>query len=251
MLKKFLFCVIFFASPVFAYDDVHGNYNYSLELDNKVNCNDLEDPFEKVNRKIFLFNSFADHITLKPLAKAYNKYFSDFAKNRIGDFTQNIQEPLTTVNYTLQGRFDKTINSFWRFLINSIFGVAGTYDLSRDFDIKHEKQTFGSTLAYYGASPGPYVVLPLLGGTNMRDMWDILILNSSLNPLKYAMPNDTYSYYTVINMINGRADIMPFTEHVSRNSTDPYVAIRSAIHQRRESTLTYPSNYKCIRKLDY
>ncbi len=220
-------------------------FGYSLDDAAEAECNDLPDPFEVVNRKIFYFNSFLDYIILKPVAKAYGKIFNDYTRNRIGDFLDNIQEPLTTVNYGLQGNIDKILQSFWRFAINSTLGIGGAYDLATEAGITPKPQTFGATLAYYGASSGPYIVLPILGSTNMRDMWDVIAADDALNPMKYHMNKYQKRSYSAARVVHKRNEIMPFTDYISRNSTDPYVSIRSALHQRRESMLTYPYSYKC------
>ena len=230
--------------PAFA-DEIAYNFDYSLDDPTETECNDLPDPFESVNRKIFYFNSFLDYIILKPVAKAYGKFVDDYARNRVGDFVDNIYEPLTTVNYSLQGNMYKTMSSFWRFAINTTFGIGGLYDLATEAGISHKPQTFGSTLAHYGVSSGPYIVLPILGSTNARDVWDVVVADDILNPLKHYMKKYQKTSYSAVRIVHKRSEIMPFTDYISKNSTDPYVSIRSALHQRRESTLIYPSSYKC------
>jgi phospholipid-binding lipoprotein MlaA len=229
-------------------DEISYNFDYSLNDKADSNCSDLDDPFEKVNRKIFYFNSFVDYITLKPLAKLYGRTFNDYTKDRVGDFVDNVREPLTTVNYGLQGDLDNLISSFWRFAINSTFGVGGTYDLATDLGIKKKTQTFGSTLAHYGVSPGPYIQIPLIGGSNLRDMWDVIILDSALNPLMFPIHADAKNIYTGTRLIHKRNEIMPFTDYLAKTSTDPYAAIRAALHQRREATIHYPEGYVCGKR---
>lgn len=221
------------------------DFDYNLDDNVEVGCNDLSDPFEKVNRKVFYFNSFLDYITLKPLAKAYGKYIPNKAQNKIGDFVDNIYEPLTTVNYGIQVDLPNILSSFWKFMINSTIGLAGTHNIADDLGLKHKPQTFGSSLAHYGAGPGPHIVLPILGNTNMRDMWDVIALDDKLNIVKYRASSRMKDTYTGIRMVHKRYQLMPFTEYVTKNSTDPYVAIRSALHQRRETMVHYPVGYRC------
>jgi phospholipid-binding lipoprotein MlaA len=242
--KLFTILVIILTASYASAEQFQSNYNYSLE-DNNESCNDLEDPFEAYNRKAFFFNSFIDHITLKPIAKVYNKFLSDYAKNRVGDFVANIYEPVTTINYGLQGNLDGGLKSFWRFIINSVYGVGGTYDLATDVGLTATQQGFGSTLAHYGVSSGPYIVIPFIGSSNMRDMWDLLVFDNALNPLRRNLNKNFNSVYTITSIVSRRAEIMPFTDYISKNSTDPYVSIRSALHQRRESVLVYPKGYVC------
>lgn len=245
VIKKFttfILCILFSFSALS--NEQEYNFEYNLDEDLPKECNDLNDPFEPVNKKIFYFNSFLDYIILKPIAKAYGKVFSDYSKAKVGDFLSNVYEPVTTINYALQGNLDNSLLSFWKFVINSTLGVAGTYDLASQIGINHKHQSFGATLAHYGVEPGPYVVLPFLGGTNMRDMFDVIILDSTLNPVKFYAPSEAKNVHVGVSLVHYRNEIMPFTDYIAQ-SPDPYAAMRSAIHQRRESIVHYPKGYRC------
>lgn len=249
MTKNLFIILILLVSSSVKAEEFTGNYNYSLD-DTTYNgdCNDLKDPFESVNRKIFYFNSFLDLIITKPMAVAYNKMMSDYSKNRVNDFVSNISEPVTTINYGLQGNLTKSLTSFWRFFINTTFGAAGTYDAATDLGITARPQNFGATLAHYGVEAGPYIVLPILGSTNLRDMWDVIALDSKTNIVRVNLPESVDNVFTGVKIVSYRANILPFTEYISKNSTDPYVGIRSALHQRRESVISYPKGYVCGKR---
>lgn len=221
-------------------------YSYKYSLDN--DCSDLDDPFEKVNRKIFVFNSVLDHFLLRPLAKGYKAVLNDYSRDKIGNMVDNLYVPLTTVNNVLQADGDNVIASFWQFLINSTLGIGGLFDITSSFGIdKTKPQTFGSTLARYGVGSGPYVVLPFYGSTNMRDIFDSLIFNNKLNPIIYSVHRDAALGITGTTLIQRRAEILDFTDYVAKTSSDPYVTIRSTYHQNREQNLRYPYTYKCKR----
>ncbi len=224
------------------------NYHYDTMEDHS-GCNDLADPLEPINRKIFYFNSFLDMIILKPVAVAYDKTLNDFTKTRIGDFVDNVYEPLTSVNYLLQLDLKNTFRSLAKFCLNTTFGLLGTFDIGTKMGIDHKPQNFGSTLAYYGARPGPYIVLPILGSTNMRDMWNLIAFDDAMNPVKYGLKPGIKNAYTVTRVVHKRYELMPFTNYIVKTSSDPYVSIRSAYHQRRESDIQYPSGYKCGVKI--
>lgn len=221
-------------------DDDTYNYNTS-----SVGCSQIYDPYEKLNRKIFNFNLAVDNISLRPLAIGYKKITNDYTKARVNSFVSNIDTPLTAVNYGLQLNYDKTMKSIWRFLINTTFGVGGLFDVANKIGLPPERQTFGSTLAHYGVGPGPYLVLPFIGSTNARDMLDSLFTNYGLNPIMYYTHTDFELIVFAINKVNDRYAVLSLSDYVMKNSTDPYITTRSALHQAREASIEYPKNFKC------
>ena len=221
-------------------DDDYG-YNYAA-LSGK--CG-VYDPYEAYNRKVFMFNSVLDTFTLRPIAKMYGKFTNDYTKNRVGSFLDNIQEPLSTVNYGLQGKGEGAQKTFWRFMINSTLGVGGLFDVASKFDVKAEPQTFGNTLSHYGVGSGPYIILPFFPGAGARDFMDPLILNNYMNPLNYYLHSSFKNGVLAGGMIHGRHVKMPFTDYVSNNSPDPYIAIRDAILSEKEGRMDYPQNWVC------
>ena len=220
--------------------------NEPLELDFAYGtCSDIDDPLETINRKIFIFNSVLDHFLLRPVAKGYRKMFNEDTRDKIDNTFTNAKVPLTMVNNALQGEGHKTLLSFWQFAINSTLGVAGTHDIAKARGLHVEPQTLGSTLASYGFGPGPYIILPFYGSTNSRDIFDKAFANDKMNPLNYGLNSNTRFAISMGTLVSDRAEVMPFTDHISNTSPDPYVSIRTALHQRRESALSYPHYYRC------
>jgi phospholipid-binding lipoprotein MlaA len=222
------------------------SYNYDIDR----RCSDLDDPFEKFNRKVFVFNSVLDHFILKPVAKGYIALSNEYFRNRVDNFIDNINMPLTVTSNILQLDIHNTLKSFWQFVVNTTIGVGGAYDAAASFDLTTEPQTFGSMLARYGARPGPYIVLPFFGGMNMRDVLDAPLMDNNMNPLKHALHRDFKLALTAATVLNKRAILMPFTDYVAKNSPDAYISIRTALHQVREKALRYPAGYRC-RTIDY
>ena len=244
-MKSFkLFLLVFvlsFVKIVLADKD----YQYAYTEDDHHSCKEVYDPYEKLNRKIFVFNSVLDHLILRPIAVGYKNITNDYTKARVGSFIDNISVPLTTVNYALQKNFDGTMKSFWRFVINTTFGIGGLFDIAGKTGLTHNQQTFGGTLAHYGVGPGPYIIIPFFGASNARDVTDSLFTNSFLNPIKHYLHKDFKLGLFVVKMINDRMTVLPFTDFVAKNSSDPYVAIRSSVHQNREYYIGYPTNFIC------
>ncbi|MDG1436341.1 MAG: VacJ family lipoprotein [Rickettsiaceae bacterium] len=217
------------------------NYNYAA-INNR--CA-VYDPYETLNRKVFMFNSVLDTVFLRPVTKWYDKATNDYAKGRVGNFVDNISEPLSTINYTLQGKSEGAFKSFWRFTINSTFGVLGLFDVASKIGLTAEPQTLGNTMGHYGVGSGPYIVLPIYGGMGARDVMDPLMMSSVMNPAKHFLHKDFKLVLTGTKTIHSRNQIMPFTDHVTKNSLDPYIAVRDAIINERESKMIYPEDFKC------
>lgn len=222
-------------------EDDEFSYNYAA-LTGK--CQ-VYDPFESFNRKIYFVNGVLDTFILRPIAKGYGRFTNDYTKERVGSFVYNIEEPLSTVNYALQGKKDGVFKSFWRFIINSTLGIGGMFDVASKFGVTAEQQRFSNTLAQYGVGPGPYIVLPVFGGSGMREVTDTLVANNFMNPLKYQLHDSFKTGVTTAKAIHSRNLIMPFTDYVTKNSPDSYIAIRDAILQQRESKMDYPSGFHC------
>ena len=222
-------------------DDDNYDYNYA-SLSNR--CQ-VYDPYESINRKLFIFNSVLDTIILRPVAKGYGKITNDFTRQRVNSFVGNISEPLSSVNYGIQGNANGVFKTFWRFAINSTFGILGMFDVAGKFGLTAEPQTFSNTLANYGVGQGPYLVVPFFGGMGARDLMDPIILNATLNPAKYPMHRDFKYALSGTKLVHNRNQIMPFTDYISKNSTDPYIAVRDAILQQREAKMVYPKGFKC------
>jgi phospholipid-binding lipoprotein MlaA len=220
-------------------DDKEFNYSYSN------GCNQVYDPYEKFNRKVFIFNSVLDYLILRPVTIGYKKITNDYTKARVSSFLDNINTPLTVVNYGLQGSYDKFMKGFWRFLINSTFGIGGLFDVASKVELQIVKQTFGSTLASYGVGPGPYLVVPFIGGANARDITDSMFTNNYFNPIMHVAHRDFKIIVMGSEIVDTRLALLPFTDYVAHNSIDPYIAIRSATHQNRESMVSYPKRFNC------
>ena len=242
-LVSFVLCTIFVGN-IFAEDnsDTTGlKYKYRLE---EGLCDESYDPYEKLNRKFFVFNAVLDHFILRPIALGYKRCTNDYTKDRVGSFLSNLGKPITTTNYLIQGNLSEALKSLWQFLINTTFGIGGLFDVAQKAHLTTKTQGFSNTLAYYGVAPGPYVVLPFFGGMSLRDVPDI-VTNNLLNPARYGTSNNFKLATTATKLVDDRMRILPFTDFVSKHSADPYLAIRSAIHQNREASMKYPASFVC------
>lgn len=131
---------------------------------------DAYDPWESMNRRIYNFNAIFDNYVFLPVVQAYEFVLPVFAQKGITNFFRNLTEITNLTNSLLQFKFVKAVNTFGRICINTTVGLGGLIDVATLNDgIMREDEDFGQTLGFYGLGPGPYLVLPILGPSNVRD----------------------------------------------------------------------------------
>ena len=130
---------------------------------------ETEDPWENFNRGTFAFNQKFDKYLLAPLAKGYRFVLPSEIRTGVRNFLSNLSEPWSSINSALQGNFKNTGNTLARFVINSTLGILGIFDVATEIGFEKQKEDFGQTLAVHGVGPGPYLVLPFLGPSTVRD----------------------------------------------------------------------------------
>ena len=131
---------------------------------------DINDPFEDLNRLSFEFNESLDENFLKPIAETYSKS-PRLLKKGVTNFFDNLEEVDTTVNQLLQGKIGYAVNDLTRFVINSTIGLGGVLDVATSLGLKRHEEDFSQTLALWGVPSGPYIMLPLLGPSSVRDIF--------------------------------------------------------------------------------
>ncbi len=202
----------------------------------------IYDPFEKVNRKIFQFNDYADIYAFEPLAKNYRKFFPSTVRKSVRNFTTNISLPVSLINSSLQGKTNNSLATFSYFLINSTIGILGIFDVASSKNIKYEKEDFGQTLANYGINSGPFLVLPVFGPANLRDasgmFFDISIDYTGLNILQKGqnssiLNDDLRIVNAVVSSVDARENLIDVIDDAKKNSFDLYATMRSYYTQNR------------------
>ena len=149
-----------------AIDDDYYKQYYSFEI---------HDPYEKFNRKMYKFNKIVDKYIIKPPAEMYGTIMPKPAKKGVNSFINNLKEPLNLLYGIIELKPDKAFNSFFRFFINSTFGILGIFDVAELAGLKKENASLGNVLKQYGVKQGPYIVLPILGPSNVRDGFGTII----------------------------------------------------------------------------
>jgi phospholipid-binding lipoprotein MlaA len=198
------------------------------------------DPLEPMNRRIFAFNLYVDDAIGKPVAKAYRDNVPKFVRDRFRDFYDNFTSPVTFVNDVLQlqtGRAAETATRFW---VNSVFGMAGFFDVAGQYGLKKHKEDFGQTLAVWGVTEGPYLMVPFIGPSNPRDLSG-KVVDSFSNPISYFLPPVgawLEIVGSVIDAVDTRAGLLDPMDELRRTSLDFYAAVRSLYRQNRESDIS-------------
>ncbi len=193
-----------------------------------------DDPWEGFNRKVYSFNKFADTYFLKPVAKGYDWITPAPVDDGISNIFDNLGETKNFINDSLQFKFADAGTDLMRFLINSTIGVAGIFDVASRMGLQRNEEDFGQTLASWGVESGPFVVLPLLGPSNVRDGISLVPDHFSV-PQAYIDHDETRTAVYAVDTIDTRADLLSAEELVQG---DEYSFIRDAYMQRREFLAT-------------
>jgi phospholipid-binding lipoprotein MlaA len=195
---------------------------------------DPRDPYENLNRKVFVVNQVFDQVLLKPVSKGYSNYAPDFIQTTIGNFFGNLADVWTAVNNFLQGKPREGIQDTGRVAVNTVFGVAGLADVATKLGLPKHQEDFGQTLGVWGVKPGPYVMLPLFGPSTMRDAL-AKPLDLYADPVNLATRADVEYSLRAVRLVDDRARLLPTTDMIEKVALDPYQFVRDAHFQQREA----------------
>lgn len=189
-----------------------------------------EDPWQKTNRRLFRFNDFFDTILVRPVAVIYSNGIPRPIRQGIGNFFSNIDDINVFVNDLLQLKLNDAITDSGRFLINTTVGLVGVMDVASSFGLNKNEEDFGQTLGFWHVPAGPYVVLPGIGPSSVRDSFG-LVLDTLFNPVQYQEYYTVRTGFFVLQEIDSRASVLALDELISG---DKYLFMRDAYLQRRE-----------------
>jgi phospholipid-binding lipoprotein MlaA len=200
------------------------------------------DPLEPMNRDIFAANMFVDKYTLKPLAQAYRSVMPEFGKEAIRHFLSNLHEPVIFANDAVQTEFKRAAWTVERFTINSTIGVGGLFDVASMWGIEQQSGDFGQTLYHYGVPDGFYLMLPILGPSNPRDVVG-MVGDGFADPfgyLAYDYGADVATYARWgMEGLDEREQYLDQLDALQRNAIDLYAEIRSLFRQHRQTELDH------------
>jgi phospholipid-binding lipoprotein MlaA len=192
------------------------------------------DPWQGWNRKVYSFNDTIDGAVLKPVAKAYVAVVPSPVRTGVHNFYGNFSDAWSAVNNLLQGKFSNSLQDLMRVQTNTIFGLVGLVDVASDLGLNRQGEDFGQTMGYWGVGAGPYMVLPLLGPSSLRESvaWPV----DTMAAPAQAFQNQALKYtLTGVGVLNTRANLLGATSMVDQMALDKYSFIRDAYLQRRRS----------------
>jgi phospholipid-binding lipoprotein MlaA len=199
---------------------------------------DERDPWERYNRAMFSFNEGVDKAVLKPVAQTYKANIPEVIRDRVSNFFANLSDLASVVHHTLQAEPRSALESTGRFVVNSTVGLFGLFDPATSIGLSRTNEDAGLTLGRWGVGHGPYVMLPLLGPSSLRDAlgtaadMQMDLTGELLNP-------DTTERVALnsVRVVDVRTRLLELEKGVDLISFDRYVSVRSAYFGRRERLL--------------
>ena len=188
------------------------------------------DPYEGFNRSMYGFNMGLDKMILKPVADGYKFITPDFMQTGVTNFFNNLKGINVVLNDILQGKFEQSASDLGRFTTNSTIGLLGLFDVATPLGLSQNVEDFGQTLAVWGVDQGPYLVLPVLGPTTLRDGGGIVVD-------KAANPGTYFPGTGVLEGINERANAESALNFIDEAALDPYVFTRESFLQYRNNLI--------------
>ncbi len=191
------------------------------------------DPWENWNRKVFAFNEGLDEKVLKPVATAYSNVVPQPIRQGVDNFVGVASDAWSAVNNTLQGKFAPAVDSLFRVVANTLFGLF-VFDVATDLGIERQSEDFGQTLGRWGVGPGAYIVWPLFGASTLRDSVG-LPLDRAASPALLINDGTLALGITTLQLINTRANLLGASRVLDDIALDKYTFVRDAYLQRRRS----------------
>jgi phospholipid-binding lipoprotein MlaA len=190
-----------------------------------------QDPWESWNRGVYKVNDKLDRAIAKPVARTYVRIVPHPIRTGVSNFFENLDTPTVMINDALQGKFLAAANDLGRFLFNSTIGLGGILDPATSAGMNKNNEDFGQTLGHWGVHPGPFVELPLLGPSDLRDA-PARVVDTYTNPRQYVKNNWVKYGLWLPALINTRAALLPLDDTL-QHVYDPYAFVRDAYLQRR------------------
>lgn len=195
---------------------------------------EVSDPLERINRGVFWFNEQADRFVIKPVAKGYDWLLPKPVKRGVSNVFDNLFTPVVAVSDLLQGNFQESAEDVGRFVVNSTVGVVGIFDVATGWGLERRREDIGQAFGAWGIGAGPYLVLPILGPSNVRDGVG-LVGNYFLQPQNYIEDDGARWGVTILGGIDTRYRLLDASTVLEQAALDRYAFVRSSYAQYRQN----------------
>jgi len=195
---------------------------------------DPRDPLESVNRQVFAFNEGLDKVVLKPLAQLYDAVLPVPVQECFSNAFSNLREPSNALNNLLQGKGSEAVSDVCRFAVNTTVGLLGCFDVATRMGLEKHREDFGQTLGVWGVGNGPFLVLPVLGPSTIRDTAGIgveTVLDVNFWVSNVSVRNTIFGVRTV----SFRHELLKADDLISEAALDKYTFVRDGYLQRRRN----------------
>lgn len=190
------------------------------------------DPLESFNRGVYAFNDDLDKGIARPIARAYAKYIPGGLRRSVSNFFSNLWEPSSMINALLQGKFQVAASTTGRFLINSTAGLLGLFDVASKLGVMEQEEDFGQTMAVWGVPDGPYLVLPFLGPSNLRDLSGLTVEWFGTDMVPILFEDGEMWGMVALRLLDSRASVLGIDDTLDLQ-IDPYLFLREGYRQSR------------------
>lgn len=198
---------------------------------------DPRDPIEEFNRAMFKFNEGIDNALFKPIAKGYRTAVPPPINQGVSNFFGNINDVVSAVNGLLQAKFKQGGSDIARVLINSTLGIFGLFDFATDMGFEKHDEDFGQTMGKWGIGNGPYLVLPILGPSTVRDTAGFVVDANAFDPIYQADHIPTRNSLLVTEAIDTRAGLLGASNVLEKAALDRYEFLKESYLQRRDAEI--------------
>jgi phospholipid-binding lipoprotein MlaA len=195
---------------------------------------DPRDPLEPLNRGIYTFNDGVDSLLIRPAASFYSQIVPEWIRTGVGNFFSNINDVIVVVNDLLQLKLAQAGSDVGRLAINTTAGVLGLFDFATGWGFEKHDEDFGQTLGYWGIGDGPYILLPILGPSSLRDTvgW---VGDFYAWPVTYVEDDSTRNILIAVRVVSARAELLAASSILETAALDRYAFVRDAYLQRRRN----------------
>ena len=195
---------------------------------------DARDPWESMNRSVYNFNDAVDTIAIKPAARVYESLVPKFVQTGVHNVLGNLGDVWSMANSALQFKGQHAVESFLRVSVNTVFGLGGILDIATEMRLERHKEDFGQTLGHWGVKPGPYIVLPILGPSTLRDTLAYPV-DYKGDAVRQFSDQATRNSLVVLRVTDVRVGLLQAVDTLKEASLDPYTFVRDAYLQKRQN----------------